>query len=362
MKVTDVKTFHYRLPLKKGFSVTGKELKFKEGHILQITNEEGVQGIGEISPLPFVSSETFQDNQNQLPKLKRFLLNQTVPAYSENLNGQFAIWFKDEKWTASIQFGIEMAVLTLKANTRKIPLAQLVDKNFEPKVPINALLQGTNEDMISQLRQLIQQGYRTIKLKVGRTSILEVIKKGKAINSLLENKALLRIDANQSLSLEDAVKLGHEIGLTAVEYIEEPFSHIDQIPEFYKETTLPVALDESLKNLSLKDIKSLKGIEVIVIKPTLIGGIEKTKQLIHQAKQLGIRSVVSSSFETGLGILVLANLAACFTKNIPAGLDTLKWFEKDLLNKPLQIDNGAIDLKSLNLNKRIVNYNLLREI
>ena len=61
----------------------------------------------------------------------------------------------------------------------------------------------------------------------------------------------------------------------------------------------------------------------IVIKPTLVGSIERCAELIAQAHALGIKAVISSSIESSFGLTQLARMAQQYTPNVTPGLDTL---------------------------------------
>ncbi len=53
----------------------------------------------------------------------------------------------------------------------------------------------------------------------------------------------------------------------------------------------------------------------------------------------------SSSFWQPIGF---ASMAAIIDPAIPVGLDTLGWFKKDIVEKPIKIKNGQIDLNEYN--------------
>ena len=58
--------------------------------------------------------------------------------------------------------------------------------------------------------------------------------------------------------------------------------------------------------------------------------------------------VISSAFESGVGLEALAQIAACVnTNDVPAGLDTLDMFEEDLRVDPLSIEGGKLSLRAL---------------
>lgn len=368
MTIADFKIFLYTIPLKQNLMIRGQELKCRQGLVLQLTDEQGTSSLGEIAPLPGLSLETLEEARTEVLSLKTKICNQTLPDGLEQLNGGFSSWIEEMKLFPSVRFGIETAVLNLKASAKNIPLAALLHGNYDQHVPVNGLLIGAKETIVDQARDMVEQGYRAIKLKVGASDLEEDIEKVKAVSEAIQRKALLRLDANQSWDFDQALRFGKAIGPAAVEYIEEPFdfaqgkpfADTSKISEFYHETTIPVALDESIPSLDFEMIQSIEGVEVLIIKPTLWGGLERTWQLVKNAKKSGIRVIISSSFETGLGLTALASLACGISHNVPIGLDTLKWFEKDLLIDKPEIKNGYFEIPKVSLAPDQINHDLLQ--
>lgn len=68
----------------------------------------------------------------------------------------------------------------------------------------------------------------------------------------------------------------------------------------------------------------------LVIKPTLIGSLERCSQFIDFAHQHGLQAVISSSLETSLGLSQLARFSAWKTPQQTPGLDTLQLFQAQL--------------------------------
>jgi len=70
--ITGFEIYKYRLPLNIPIPLASKLLLFREGLIIQIFNEKGVFGLGDIAPLPGLSRETLAQAQKQILTLKRF--------------------------------------------------------------------------------------------------------------------------------------------------------------------------------------------------------------------------------------------------------------------------------------------------
>ena len=60
----------------------------------------------------------------------------------------------------------------------------------------------------------------------------------------------------------------------------------------------------------MPDLASAEGVKALVVKPSLIGGIEASEVLALEAKAKGVKVVLSSAFESSVGLACIAALAA----------------------------------------------------
>jgi O-succinylbenzoate synthase len=81
-----------------------------------------------------------------------------------------------------------------------------------------------------------------------------------------------------------------------------------------------------------------------VLKPTLLGGVWRVWRLAERAKALGMASVVSSSYEGGVGTGALVALAAVVGEE-PAGLDTYRTLAEDVIEVPLSLPAPTVDVR-----------------
>ena len=78
-------------------------------------------------------------------------------------------------------------------------------------------------------------------------------------------------------------------------------------------------------------MQKAENLNAIVLKPTLIGSLNKCINLIKQAHQLGLNAVISSSIESTLGLSQLARIAQQYTPNMAPGLDTANLMQHQLI-------------------------------
>lgn len=85
----------------------------------------------------------------------------------------------------------------------------------------------------------------------------------------------------------------------------------------------------------------LKG---LILKPMLIGSLEKCHDLVVKAKANGVKVVISSSHESQLGNRLLALLATEWSPEQAPGLDTLRYFNGSVLDDKQQVDVSKLQV------------------
>ncbi len=360
MTISDIKLFRYDLDLVTPFMVKGRPLPQRSGFILQLS-AQGCEGYGEIAPLPGFSPDTLDEALIQVRLLASFLKSDPVPDGLVKLENGFDNWLGNLNLNPSVQFGIEMAILNLWANTQSVTLKELVSETSHTQIPISGLLQGQRDQVVEQARFMIEEGFTAFKLKV-TDQIDAEIETVKQVSAVTSGKALLHLDANKAWTLEQAIEFGEAVGPAAIDYIEEPLQDVTAIPEFFHRTLIPSAIDESLQTETFDTLKTLEGVDIFVLKPSILGSIELTWKMMQECKRLGFESLISSIFESSIGLITLANLAGCSFRNTPAGLDTDKWMSQCVLNEPLAIERGRMDITNRRVSHADINWDLLTPI
>jgi len=129
-----------------------------------------------------------------------------------------------------------------------------------------------------------------------------------------------------------------------VEYVEEPLAEPGRLGELAGMWGLPVALDESLVGMGPEDLGGHRYVRAVVLKPTLLGGLYRTLRFAEEAKALGIKAVISSSYESGVGTGALVALAAAVGDE-PVGLDTYRRLAEDVIEVPLDLPAPFVNVR-----------------
>ncbi len=360
MKILQSRIFKYSLPLKQPLKLANIEMRERKGLLIKLIGSEcnadgsgedcGVAAWGEVAPLPGFSRETVDESLEQLKRTLLELQRNPLPPDLEKLEGGFQNWLGGFNLAPSVRHGIEMAVLALLANSSNISMARLLSPQPMMTIRINGLITGCVDEIVERARLLQRKGYRAVKMKIGTLPLDEAIARTINVFRELDSRAVLRLDANRVWTLDHALQFAEAVRDCEIEYIEEPVQDNSQISEFLSctDSRLPVALDESLVDLEPHQLTEFSQVSALVLKPTILGGFEKTAAFARAGKALGMRAVISSSFESSLGIAALGPLAAAYgSPNSPVGLDTMGWFARDLLAEPIAIAGGVMRVEQL---------------
>lgn len=235
------------------------------------------EGWGEIAPLPGFSKETFDEAKCEiLSILSR--LSSVQPTL------------------ASVKFGVSCAKIPFSLDPVKVPLCAF-------QTPIEKCT--------------------TLKLKIGHLSVEEAI----VLVNQYKLKYRLRLDCNKKWSLKKSIDFTSRFNVDDFDYIEEPASNFSELIYFSKTTGFPVAVDESCNEESLQKIPTLKA---VIIKPMILGSVPAFPH----------PTILSSTYETSLGHLLIARLASSNTA--PLGLGTFQLCSDGILQPPLKVSEGNL--------------------
>jgi o-succinylbenzoate synthase len=331
----------------------GTEQKSRDGLIIEIEDKNGIKGFGDAAPFPGLHKETLKNIIDEikciLPKFSNLEINTKEELFSQLSSLP--------KCAPSLMFGLEWSLIDWFAKSRNINPGQLFNPRPNQKIMLNALLTGTSQEVINQAKALKNTGYRSIKLKVATRSLEDDITLVHALNEIFEGKMPLRLDANQSWRFEDAVRFGKAVPAATIEYIEEPCASPELFADFYFETGLSYAFDETLAQPVFTKITNFTGLKTLILKPSVIGSLQQIKKWADWAKQKNIKIVFSSAFESGVGLWAIAHLASAFgEKNVDNGLDTFHWFESDILVPAFKTDGAFLNFtgQKITLNKSMM--------
>jgi o-succinylbenzoate synthase len=334
--------FPYLLKFKKHFQTANKTFTERKGFIITIKDSEKIKGVGDAAPFPDFGSESFENGETFL---KEFKLNLQIDL--KNFENSLLQNLDQLDRYPALRHGFEQAFLNYVCSKTKVSLNELLNRESSRKINVNGIIGfGTIEDTFSKAKSLINIGYKTLKIKVGRENFKDDFKAIEGIRNIAGSEINIRIDANGKWNFENAKNNLKKLEKFNIEYCEQPVTKAINFIRLREQTTIPLAADESIRSVQeADDFITKKAVSVLILKPMMLGGIISTMKIADRAKKEKIKVVITSSFESAIG-RSFAILAASFLKDETAhGLGTAELFEKDLVEDPYPVKNGMISLE-----------------
>lgn len=290
------------------------ELAQRTGLLVRLRDDAGGYGQGEASPLPGYCRDTLEECAQQLVAVDIA----TLPAPGEM---PAADWVGRALDVANIRapaarFALETALLDWLGRARGASLAALLAERGTAlrRVPLAALIAD-----LAAARAAHARGVRCFKVKISAASFDADLALAQALRAEFGDAIALRFDANGRLDPSRAAAQLQALARVAPEFVEEPVAYEDL--ERVAGSPVALAADESLAQRGAWP--ALASIcRVVVLKPTLLGGLLACLRIAREASLRGLAVTVTHTFDGPIALAAAAELAAVLPGRVLAcGLD-----------------------------------------
>ena len=324
-------TLHFKRP-----SGTSRGVMTEKETWFLFLEDDGKTGIGECGLLRGLSVDDRPDYEEKLQWV------------CQNIHlGKDKLWDELLEFP-SIQFGVEMAFLSLQSKT---PF-ELFPSSFtkgNDAMRINGLVwMGDEAYMKSQIEEKLAQEFTCIKLKIGAIDFEKELELLRYIRQNFDAKTIeIRVDANGAFNSFEALDKLKQLAVFELHSIEQPIqkNNTDLMANLCKSTPFPIALDEELIGVFLFSEKEalLKKIrpQYIILKPSLVGGFKGTLEWISIANSLNIDWWITSALESNIGLNAITQFTFTLQNPLPQGLGTGGLYTNNF-DGPLEINKGHI--------------------
>ena len=260
---------------------------------------------------------------------------------------------KDTLWQEllefpSIQFGVEMAFLSLQAEST----FELFPTDFtkgKEAITINGLVwMGEEAFMKQQIEEKLVDGFTCIKLKIGAINFQQELALLAFIRKHFDaNTIEIRVDANGAFSPDDALDKLQLLSQYNLHSIEQPIKagQFEAMQQLCQQSPFPIALDEELIGVFAYEdkVKLLATIQpqYVILKPSFIGGIKGSFEWIEIAEKMNIGWWITSALESNVGLNAIAQFAYTLNNKMPQGLGTGGLYTNNF-DCPLEIKKGQL--------------------
>jgi L-Ala-D/L-Glu epimerase len=223
-----------------------------------------------------------------------------------------------------------------------------------PWVGVNATIGATGADAaVTAAVEAVGAGFRTLKLKAGAGEPQDaLVARLGAVRRAVGEGIALRLDVNGAWDLAGATDRLRALEPIGIAYVEQPLppALVAEAAALRRSVGIPIAADEAVTSeTSARTLLDAGAADVLVVKPARVGGPTVVAAIAAMAAERGVPVVVSSMFETGVGLAAGLACAAALpdvpgwaTAERDHGLATADLLEDDLIVDPLVVEAGRM--------------------
>lgn len=296
MKIQEIAIGTIRIPLVTPFRTALRTVDSINDLIVKITADDGSVGFGEAPPTAVITGDTKESIE---AAIRGYLAPAVVGMELQDLDEMMRRMEKAIAKNTSAKAAMDIALYDLYAKMLGKPLYRvLAEESSNEACTQNAFCTGAEletditisvdetEKMVSDSLRAVADGFGILKVKVGKGGEKDV-ERVRAIRQAVGPDVILRIDANQGWTKEEAIATirAMEDANLGIELVEQPVSYHDfhGLQSVTKAVDTPILADESV--FSYEDAQRIieeHAADLINIKLMKTGGI-------HQALRINIR-------------------------------------------------------------------------
>ena len=311
MKIAKIETAEVNIPLVTPFKTALRTVDSVNDIVVRITADDGQRGYGEAPPTAVITGET---KGSIRCAIEEFIAPPLIGMEIENLDGIMRVLHKSMVKNTSAKAAVDMAVYDLFAKSCGKPLYQVLGGckgEIETDLTISV---NETEEMVKDSLLAIQQGFKILKIKVGKEGQKDV-ERIKAVRHAVGPDVKLRIDANQGWSAKDAVRIIRKLEDMGIDMdlVEQPVSAHDfeGMKLVTSQVQTPILADESVFSaMDAIHIIKERAADLINIKLMKTGGIYEALKVCAIAECYEVECMIGCMLESKIAVSAAAHLAA----------------------------------------------------
>ena len=254
MPIVEIHADQYRVPLETVLTdSTHGEMSDFGLIVVHLVDESGRVGLGyTYTPNAIGASAVWKIIESDLAPLLQHVDPDAIDAIWQKM--WWHLHFVGRGGMASFAMAaVDIALWDLRGHRESLALWRLLGGR-DPEVPAYAGgidLYLPTESLLSQAKDFLGQGFRAIKMKVGRQHILEDVKRVKAMRNLLGPNFPLMADANMGWTIDQAIKAVDALSQFDLYWLEEPLipEDLEGHERLGRESSIPIATGENLHSV-----------------------------------------------------------------------------------------------------------------
>jgi O-succinylbenzoate synthase len=336
------------IPLVRPFRTSFGSQSVRDVVLVEAVSESGVSGWGECVAMawPGYSAEY---TRGAINVMREFLIPTLAPLLGGGSGAGVSTPAPDSVRAAlsatqgnpMARSAIETALLDLWLKERDLSLGEFLGAvRDRVDCGVSVGIPNSIEDLIVEVGQYVDEGYRRIKLKVEPGWDVEALRAVRAEWPEIP----LQVDANQAYRRSDADHLAQfdEFNLLL---IEQPLPEDDLLGHklISSVVSTPICLDESILSVESAESAIEFGATTIVnIKPGRVAGFLNAREIHDLCVERNIPVWCGGMLETGVGRAANIALAALPGFTLPGDTSASNRYYQEDVTEPFVLDNGQL--------------------
>ncbi len=344
-RIRTAEVFPFQLQQKLVIHISLGSAATTDNVLVRLRTEDGVIGYGEASPYPAITGETQQTNValgRNLAQMVRgrepFTLARVVADMDAFAPGN-----------PSIKAAFEMALWDICAKLAGQPVCCLLGNYRDTFETDQTIFIDTPEVTAQAARNVVRQGFKVIKVKVGESPEKDVARL-QAVRAAVGPDISLRIDANQGWTPGDAVRSLRALEQFHIQFCEQPVAAWDWAGmKFVRDRVgIPIMADESV-HVAHDLIEGIRrdAIDMVNIKLMKAGGLMQAARIAQIAEAANLRCMLGCMQETRLGLTAAAHVVVSQQSIHYADLDAFLVHSSDPVIGGMEVKDGMVGLPQL---------------
>ena len=310
MKITDIRFGMLRVPLKTPFKTALRTVDTIEDIVVSVHTDTGHVGYGEAPATAVITGDT---HGSIIAAIHKIIAPRILGQEIANLNRLTRLIQGSLEKNSSAKAAVEIAVYDLFAQLYGAPLYKILGGG-DPVITTDITISVDYIDkMVADSLAAVERGFESLKIKVGKDIELDV-ERVKAVYSAVEDRALIRVDANQAWTAKQAVFAIQTLEDAGVrmELVEQPVKAQDLEGMKYvtERVHTPIMADESVFGpTEVIELIRMRAADIINIKLMKTGGISNALHIADIAAMHHIECMIGCMVETSISVAAAAHIA-----------------------------------------------------
>ena len=310
MKITAITFGMLRVPLKTAFKTALRTVEQVEDIVVMVHTDTGQVGYGEAPATAVITGDT---HGSIVDAIRDYIAPRLIGQEIANLNRITRLIQGAMEKNTSAKAAVEIAVYDLFGQLYGAPLYKMLGGG-DPVVTTDITISvDTIDKMVADSIAAVERGFDSLKIKVGKDIGVD-IERTKAIYAAVENRALLRLDANQGWTAKQAVYAIQALEDAGVrlELVEQPVKAQDLEGMRYvtERVHTPIMADESVFGpMEVIELIRLRAADIINIKLMKTGGISNAIRIADIAAMHQVECMIGCMLETSISVAAAVHVA-----------------------------------------------------